>query len=196
MEKYFKTRKEWREWLEKNHSNAEEIWIRYYKKGSGRPGIPYNDAVEEALCFGWIDGKIQSINQDYYIQRFSPRRSGSRWSKYNIDRVVKLIDAGKMSPAGLEAFREAQKNPGLIYENRSDGDPLIPDDLRDALSKNSRASENFSRFPPSGRRIYIGWLNSAKRAETRSRRIETIVDLADKNTKPGISIRIKSPKRS
>ena len=91
MELYLKTREEWRKWLEENHSKAEEIWLIYYKKPSGKSRIPYTDAVEEALCFGWIDGKIKRINDDYYIQRFTPRRPGSKWSKLNMERVQKLI---------------------------------------------------------------------------------------------------------
>ncbi len=88
MEIYLRTREEWRKWLEKNHDNCTEIWLRYYKKPSGMLRIPYSDAVEEALCFGWIDGKIKRINEDYYIQRFTPRRPGSRWPKYNIERMI------------------------------------------------------------------------------------------------------------
>jgi uncharacterized protein YdeI (YjbR/CyaY-like superfamily) len=186
MELYFKTRMEWRSWLEKYHSTSDGIWIIYYKKASGKPRIPYNEAVEEALCFGWIDGKIKSINKDYFIQRFTPRRSGSRWSKYNVDRVRKLINEDRMEPAGLKAFNEAVERPGLIYENRSDGDPRIPDDLMDAFMNNGKAYENFKKFPPSSRRMYIEWLNSAKKSETRPRRIEKIVGLSEKNLKPGM----------
>jgi uncharacterized protein YdeI (YjbR/CyaY-like superfamily) len=188
MELYFKTRLEWRSWLEKNHSTSEGIWIVYYKKPSGKPRIPYNEAVEEALCFGWIDGKIKSINKDYFIQRFTPRRSGSRWSKYNIDRIRKLITEGRMKTAGLKAFKEAVESPDLIYENRSDGDPVIPNDLMDAFRKNNKAYENFKSFPPSSRRMFIEWLNSAKKSETRPRRIEKIVGLSEKNIKSGIGL--------
>jgi uncharacterized protein YdeI (YjbR/CyaY-like superfamily) len=188
MELYFKTRMEWRSWLEKNHSTSGGTWIIYYKKPSGKPRIPYNEAVEEALCFGWIDGKIKSINKDYFIQRFTPRRSGSRWSKYNIDRVRKLINEGRMEPAGLKAFNEAVERPGLIYENRSDGEPLIPHDLMDAFRKNIRAYENFKNFPPSSRRMFIEWLNSAKKSETRPRRIGKIVGLSEKNIKSGMTL--------
>jgi uncharacterized protein YdeI (YjbR/CyaY-like superfamily) len=186
MELYLKTRREWRAWLEKNHTTEEEIWLVYYKKISGKPRIDYNDAVEEALCFGWIDGKIKRINEEYFIQRFTPRRSGSRWSKYNIERVEKLISEGKMEPQGLKAFRETLEKPELIYENRTDGDPEIPDDLGDALNNNKIAFDNFINFSRSARRIYIDWLNSAKREETRLRRVEKILDLSEKKIKPGI----------
>jgi uncharacterized protein YdeI (YjbR/CyaY-like superfamily) len=186
LELYFKTRKEWRRWLEKNHCIAKDIWLIYYKKPSGKPRIPYNDAVEEALCFGWIDGKIKRINEEYYIQRFTPRRRGSRWSKYNMERVVKLIKEGRMEPAGLTAFREALEQPELIYGNRASGEPSIPADLNDAFCKNIKASDNFMNFSSSTRRIYVDWLNSARKPETRIRRIERIVGLSEKNIKPGM----------
>ena len=98
MELYVKTRAEWRKWLEENHSSVQGIWLIYYKKISGRPRIPYSDAVEEALCFGWIDGKIKRVNDDYYIQWFTPRRPGSRWSKLNMGKVEKLIREDRMKP--------------------------------------------------------------------------------------------------
>ena len=186
MELYVKTRKEWRLWLEKNHSVAKDIWLIYYKKSSGKPRIPYNDAVEEALCFGWIDGKIRRINEDYYIQLFTPRRHGSRWSMYNIKRVEKLIKEGKMQPAGLLAFNEVLEKPELMYENRTSGEPEMPDDLSFALSGNSEAYENFRNFSQSGRRMYIAWLNSAKKNETRVRRINKIVEFSEKNIRPGM----------
>ncbi len=188
MELYLTTREEWREWLRLNHSTEEEVWLIYYKKGSGRKRIPYDDAVEEALCFGWIDGKIKRINDDYFIQRFTPRRKGSRWSKYNIERVEKMLKEGRMEPAGLFAFREVMENPALIYENRSDSDPEIPGDLMSGLSLNEEALTNFSNFSPSSRRMYIQWLNSARRDETRIRRIGKIVDLAQKNIRPGMNV--------
>lgn len=188
MELYITTRKEWRKWLEKNHSTCEEAWLRYYKKPSGKPRIPYADAVEEALCFEWIDGKIKRINEDYYIQRFTPRRCGSRWSKYNIDRIEKLTSDGKMHPSGLKAYREAMEKPELVYADRRDGMPSPSDDLLAELTKNKRALGNFNNFPQSARRIYIEWLNSAKRPETRIRRIARIIELSEKNIKPGMNV--------
>jgi len=188
MELYLTDRKEWRRWLEKNHSTLEEVWLRYYKKLSGKPRIPYNDAVEEALCFGWIDGKIKRINEEYYLQRFTPRRPESRWSKYNIDRVEKLKKEGVMRPAGLKAYRKALDKPHLIYDDRRDGIPIEPDDLLDALKKNEKALKNFISFTQSSRRMYIEWLNSAKKPETRLRRINRIIELSEKNIKPGMGV--------
>jgi len=186
MELYFQTREEWRNWLERNSDTVGEVWLIYFKKGSGKQRIPYDDAVEEALCFGWIDGKIKSVNKDYYLQRFTPRRKGSRWSKYNIERVEKMKKAGMMTRAGMEAYKEVIEKPHLSYENRSDGVPEIPGDLLQELEINRKALKNFLGFSDSSRRIYIGWLNSAKRPETREKRILRIVDQSEKNIKPGM----------
>jgi uncharacterized protein YdeI (YjbR/CyaY-like superfamily) len=186
MELFATTRSEWHNWLEKNHSTVDEVWLVYHKKPSGKPRIPYGEAVEEALCFGWIDGKVRKVNDDYYIQRFTPRRSGSRWSKYNVERVNRLIETGQMKPEGLKVYEEAMKKPELIYENRTDGNPETPADLINALKDDPQAYANFFKFPPSSRRMYIEWLNSAKREETRLRRIEKIVSHSAKNIRPNI----------
>jgi uncharacterized protein YdeI (YjbR/CyaY-like superfamily) len=186
MELYFTSRKEWRTWLETNHSASEGVWLIYYKKASGKPRIKYEDAVEEALCFGWIDGKIKKINEDYFIQRFTPRRPGSRWSKYNIDRVKRLVDNGMMKPEGLRAYEEVLRKPALAYDNRTDEDPAIPDDLLESLKNNRLAYDNFMKFSLSTRRLYIAWLCDAKRETTRQSRILKVVEFSEQNRKPGM----------
>jgi uncharacterized protein YdeI (YjbR/CyaY-like superfamily) len=186
MELYFKTREEWREWLEENQTRVDGVWLIYYKKSSGKPRIKYEDAVEEALCFGWIDSKLKSVNEEHYIQYFTPRRQGSVWSKYNLDRVKNLIEKGLMKPSGLVAYQKALENPRLIYDNKSDGEPVIPDDLMKALKENAIAYENFLKFSPSNRRIYLFWLQSAKRQETRLKRIVKIVEVSEQNKRPGM----------
>jgi Uncharacterized protein conserved in bacteria len=186
MELYVKNRGEWRKWLEENQSLVQGIWLIYYKKPSGKPRIPYNEAVEEALCFGWIDGKIKRVNDDYYIQWFTPRRPGSRWSKLNISRVHKLITEGRMRPAGLAAYEETTRKPELIYDIRSEINLPVPDDLMEALKKNIAAYNNFINFPLSSRKLYVLWLISAKRAETRQSRITIIVERSEKNIRAGI----------
>lgn len=185
-ELYFSNREDWRAWLEENHSVSEGIWLVYYKKGSGKPRIKYNDAVEEALCFGWIDSKIRRVNDDYYIQHFTPRRKRSVWSKYNLERVESLIERGLMHSSGLEKYREAVENPSLVYDNKTDGEPVIPADLETEFLKNKTALNNFLNFPESARRMYIAWLNNAKRSETRNRRILRILDFSEQNKRPGM----------
>lgn len=186
MEIYLKSRGEWRKWLEKNHSSSDGVWLIFYKKSSGKPRVEYNDAVEEALCFGWIDSKLKKVNEEYYIQHFTPRRKGSLWSKYNIERVKKLIAEGLMTPAGMAEYQKMLVNPKLVYENRQDGEPEIPVDLQEALRLNPDAMTNFANFSRSNRRMYLFWLNSAKRTETRVKRISKIVDFSEKNIKPGM----------
>lgn len=186
MELYFKTRNQWRKWLEKNHATSDGIWLVYYKKQSGKTSVKYDEAVEEALCFGWIDSKLKSVNEEYYIQYFTRRRKGSVWSKYNLDRVRKMIEAGKMMPAGMSEYQKALDNPKVIYDNRNDMKPVIPDDLLEALKTNRQAHENFLNFSNSNRRIYLFWLNSAKREQTRKARISKIVEFSELNKRPGM----------
>jgi uncharacterized protein YdeI (YjbR/CyaY-like superfamily) len=186
MELYVRNREEWRKWLEECHNSIDGIWLIYYKKSSGKPRIPYNDALDEALCFGWIDSKIKRVNDDYYIQWFTPRRRGSRWSKLNITKVEKLIKEGRMRPEGLSLYEEALKKPQLVYDIKKEDNIIVPDDLQSALTENKVAFENFNNFPPSSRRLYVLWLNDAKRAETRRSRIVRIVDNSGKNIKAGM----------
>lgn len=186
MELYLETREECHKWLEKHHSSEQGIWLIYYKKASGKPRIPYTDAVEEALCFGWIDGKIKRVNEDYYMQWFTPRKPGSRWSKLNISRVQKLISSGSIRSAGLAAYNEVLKKPELIYEINTGTDLPIPEDLLTALRENSTAMNNFLNSPPGSRRLYIFWLNDAKREETRKGRIAKIVERSARNLRAGM----------
>lgn len=186
MELYVKTRKEWRGWLEKNHSNTEKVWLVFYKKISGKGSISYDDAVEEALCFGWIDGKIKKINEDYYVRLFTPRNPRSRWSNINIERARMLIGKNLMKPVGLLAYQKVLDKPELAYEIINDGEPDVPEDLMKALENNSLAHGNFMKFSSANRRLYILWLNQAKRDATRISRIEKIVQYSEQNKKPGM----------
>jgi uncharacterized protein YdeI (YjbR/CyaY-like superfamily) len=186
MELYVKNREEWHKWLEEYHKSVDGIWLIYYKKPSGKPRIPYNDAVEEALCFGWIDSKIKRVNDDYYIQWFTPRRPGSRWSKLNMSKVEKLIKEGRMMPEGLSLYEKALKKPQLIYDIKKETNIIVPDDLQSALRNIPVAFNNFNNFPLSSRRLYVFWLNDAKREETRKGRIAKIVERSEKNIKAGM----------
>lgn len=182
----FRNRKEWRKWLEKNSGSSEGIWMLRYKKHTGKECVPYVEAVEEALCFGWIDGKIKRINDEYFVQYYTPRRSGSRWSKYNIDRVERLISQGRMTDSGMRIYKEVLLKPHLAYENRASGDPEIPGELLTALKGSDKAFKNFMNFSPSSRRIYIEWYKYAKRDKTRLERIKRIVKLSEQNQRPGM----------
>jgi len=186
MELYVKNREEWRHWLDENHTTGHGIWLVYYKKSSGKPRIPYNDAVEEALCFGWIDSKIKRVNDDYYIQWFTPRRPGSRWSELNLRRVEKLIKEGRMLQDGLLAYNVGMRKPRRIDNVKSEANLFVPDDLMSALRSNPEAFINFMNFPQGSRKLYVFWFNDAKRSETRQLRILKIVNNSEKNIKTGM----------
>jgi uncharacterized protein YdeI (YjbR/CyaY-like superfamily) len=187
---YLTGREDWRAWLERNHNRKREVWLIYYKKHTGKPRIPYDDAVEEALCFGWIDSTVQKIDEDKYAQRFTPRTEGSRWSELNLKRARKMIKQGKMTRVELEKFREVEKRLRRMPKRRkSERETILPPDLEEALAKDPEAERNFDSFAPSHKRMYIGWINEAKRPETRKRRIGQTVKWAARNRKPGMDMK-------
>lgn len=179
---YAKDRHEWRAWLEANHATAPGIWLIYYKKESGKPRVDYADAVEEALCFGWVDSKPNMLDDERYMQLFSPRKAKSPWSKLNKSRVEKLIAQGLMMPAGLEKI-EAAKQDGSWTAYDAIEELAVPPDLEEALAENEAARINFDAFPPSSKKNILWWIESAKRPETRAKRIEETVRLAAQNIK-------------
>jgi uncharacterized protein YdeI (YjbR/CyaY-like superfamily) len=171
------SRQEWRDWLEQHHTASPGIWLVYYKKHTGQPTISYDDAVEEALCFGWVDSKPNTLDEDRYKMLFSPRNVKSPWSKLNKTRVARLIEQGLMGPAGLEKI-EAAKADGSwsVYDEIEE--LTMPDDLNAALDQNQAARQNFDGFSPSSKKNILWWIASAKRPETRTKRIEETVRLA------------------
>ena len=183
---YVTNRKEWREWLKKNHSKKNQIWLIYYKKHTGTPRIPYDDAVEEALCYGWIDSTVKRIDEETFMQKFTPRNKNSIWSKLNKQRVEKLIKSGKMRKAGMDRVGDAKRNGEWDAAYSIKDVVEIPPALKRALTKNKKAKENFDKFAPSYRRNYIGWVANAKRQETIDRRVTEVVKRAEKNMKPGM----------
>ena len=183
---YVTNRIDWRDWLQSNHQLKKEIWLVYYKKHTGIERIPYDDAVEEALCFGWIDSIVKRVDDETYVQKFSPRKPRSIWSALNKKRVKKMIKSGSMTKAGLEKIREAKKSGKWDEAYTSKKVVEIPSDLTIAISKNKVASTNFLNFADSYKNMYINWVNSAKKEETRQRRIKEVVNRASKNTKPGM----------
>lgn len=179
------TRRQWREWLEKSHQSRTEIWLGFYKRGVNKSCVSNSDAVEEALCFGWINGKVHKLDEEIYIQRFSPRHDRSVWSPANKKRVEKLIKQGLMTESGLRAVEIAKANGSWdSVEVEVDMDH-IADDIITALKKKRLAFENFKKFAQGQRHDYIWWVESAKRAETRKRRIQQLVERCLKNIKPG-----------
>ncbi len=177
-----KTRKDWRKWLEENHQSEKSVWLIIYKKESGTPSIYYPEAVEEALCFGWIDSKPNKRDNSSYYQFFTKRNPKSNWSKINKEKVEKLIAQGLMQSAGFNMIEIAKQNGRWAaldeVENIS-----IPKDLQELFSKNKTAYDNWDKFPRSSKRGILEWIMNAKKADTRQKRIEETVALAEKNVK-------------
>ena len=184
---FFQDRHQWRSWLKQNHNSCTGVWLLHHKKHAGKKSISHGDAVEEALCFGWIDSTLRRIDEDTFILRFTPRKLKSVWSKINKEKAVQMIAQGKMTQAGQDAIATAKKH-GLwdtAYTNKKR--ERLPSDLKQALLKNAAAWEHFNGFANSYRNMYIGWVQSAKTHETRLRRINEVVNRSALNKKPGIS---------
>ena len=183
---YVLGRKEWRSWLIENHAKAEEVWLVYYKKHTGKPTITYTDSVEEALCFGWIDGLKKSIDGEKYAYRFTPRKAGSKWSPLNIKLAKKMMEEGKMTEAGLAAFNQRVTYDEEILKARNAKEiPLTPE-IENGLKANKKAWKNFNNLAPSYRKQYVGWLRSAKKPETREERLKEAIKLLTRNEKLGM----------
>lgn len=187
METLFcKNRDEWRDWLKKNHNQTNEIWLIYYKKHTKKQSVSYNDAVEEALCFGWIDSLVKSIDKDTYMQKYTPRKKNSVWSLVNKKRSEKMIQDKKMTRAGFEQIEIAKNNGKWESAYSSKVISEVPDELVKALENNPGALNYFNKLSRSHQNTYIGWILSAKLQETQKRRIAAVVERLEKNLKPGL----------
>ena len=176
METVFaKDRAEWRKWLAKNFERADEIWLVFYKKASGKPTVSYDHAVEEALCFGWVDGMKKKLDEECYAFRFTPRKPRSPWSRSNIDRVGRLIAEGQMMPEGLKAFNAGKGREVAPMPTE------FPKHLEDKFRKQRAAWANYEKFPPGYRRMTAGWVASAKKEETRIKRLEKLMEYSARN---------------
>ena len=173
--RFFTTPDEFRAWLDENHESESEVVVGFYKKPTGRPSLTWTESVREALCFGWIDGVRRRIDEDSYSIRFTPRKRGSNWSVINVRHVEELTRAGRMQPAGIEAFeaRTPEKTGVYTYENRHEA-KLSPEH-EEPFQANERAWEFFQAQPPGYRQTAIFWVVSAKREETRNRRLTTLI---------------------
>lgn len=181
----FNNRDDWRLWLEQNHKLCSEVWLIHYKKKSGKQYLHHFEAVQEALCFGWIDSRLKKIDEERFILKYSPRKTKSVWSKINKENAEKMILTGKMTQAGLDAIQEA-KRQGLwdrAYTNKTK--ERIPSDLKHALQTDNRAWKNFQGFANSYRNMYCGWVRSAKTDKTRKKRVSEVVKRSRLNKKPG-----------
>jgi len=184
---YVSDRDEWRDWLEKNGEKEPVIWLIFYKKGSGKRSVPYSDAVEEALCFGWIDSIIKRVDDEKYIQKFTPRKERSKWSVLNVNRVRKMISQGRMTEKGLVLYRYAEEH-GLLPEPGSmpRKDLEIPEFVTDTLKANKKAEKYFNSLALSHKRLYIFWIMDAKKEETRIKRLKEVIGLLSEGKKLGL----------
>ena len=192
----FRSAGDFRAWLERHHDRATELWVGYYKKGVAKVSIRYPEAVEEALCFGWIDGQSRRISDEVAGQRFTPRRRGSGWSAVNIARMAELEAAGRLRPAGRRAFeeRDRRKDASSSYEREPQS---LPDDWRARFESDAEAWSYWQSETPSYRRTATHWVLSAKRTETRERRFSTLVadSAAGRRVKPFVVERSAAERR-
>src|SRR5262245_33945477 len=172
--KFFRTPSAFRAWLAKHHATADALWVGFYKKGSGKPSMTWSESVDEALCFGWIDGIRKSIDAVSYTIRFTPRKSGSIWSSVNIKRAQALIEEGRMQPTGLNAYQRRKENKSGIYSYEQRQANLEPPYER-LLKKNRPAWRFFQAQPASYRKAVSWWIVSAKKEQTRLKRLEALM---------------------
>jgi uncharacterized protein YdeI (YjbR/CyaY-like superfamily) len=184
--KGFNSREDWRAWLAENHATATEMWLVFHKKHVNRAGLTYIEALEEALCFGWIDGILKRINGEKHTIRFSPRRKNSIWSELNKKRVARLIEAGRMTDAGLVKIQEAKVNGQWDRAAQREDPTLVPPELTAALATNAQARRNFEKLAPSYRKQFVYWVGIAKRDETRRKRVAEAIRLLACNERLGM----------
>jgi len=183
---YVADRDKWRQWLSENHATKAGIWLVFYKKETSKPNIEYESAVEEAICFGWIDSIIKKIDAAKYARKFTPRSDKSKWSQLNKRRANKMIEQGRMTEVGLVKIKAAKKTglwdkddwPRISFD--------IPPEFAKALARNKKANESFDKLAPTYRKHYIAWISVAKRPETKMRRIEESITLLEKGQKLGL----------
>jgi uncharacterized protein YdeI (YjbR/CyaY-like superfamily) len=173
----------WEEWLTAQHETAAGVWLKIAKQGCGEPSVSYAEALEIAICFGWIDGQKGRLDDDFWLQRFTPRKPGGRWSKINADKAAALIESGRMRPAGLREVTEARSDGRWESAYAGQATMEVPDDLRAALAANQAASEFFETISRVNRYAILYRIGSVKRPETRARKIaEYVAMLAEHKT--------------
>lgn len=177
------SQQEWREWLKENHISKQSIWLICYKKQTNIPTLFWSDAVDEALCFGWIDSTRKRVDDQRFIQFFCKRKPNSVWSKINKDKIIRLIQDGLMEPAGYETIETAKRNGTWSILDDVE-DLLIPDDLEKAFETQKKSKDYFLSLSKSVRKSMLQWIVVAKRPETRKNRINKITELAAQNLKP------------
>jgi uncharacterized protein YdeI (YjbR/CyaY-like superfamily) len=176
-----RTVERWREWLKAHHDSEAEVWLIFHKKHTGKPSVAYKDALDEALCYGWIDSLIKRIDEDRYARKFTPRKPESNWSSINIKRYNELKAANRLARPGLE--RSPDGGPVVDMPRPTS----VPGYIEKAIRKDAKAWSFFQTLAPSSRRLYISWIDSAKRAETRQTRLGQAIEKLRAGRKPGLT---------
>jgi uncharacterized protein YdeI (YjbR/CyaY-like superfamily) len=179
----FETPSDWAQWIEKNQESSTGLWVRLAKKGSGITSIDYQQALEVALCYGWIDGQKKSYDETSWLQKFTPRGAKSIWSKINREKAQALIDSGQMKPAGMRAIEAAQKDGRWAAAYDSQSNATIPDDFQAALDSSPEAKAFFATLNSANRYAILFRLHQAKKAETRAKRIRDFIEMLEKREK-------------
>jgi uncharacterized protein YdeI (YjbR/CyaY-like superfamily) len=179
----FENKKKWADWLTKQHGKSTGVWLKLAKKNSGLVSITYEEALDVALCYGWIDGQKGSFDQKYWLQKFTPRGPKSIWSKINTDKAERLIASGEMKSAGLKAIELARQDGRWEAAYASQKNISIPDDFQAALDKNTKAKTFFARLNSVNRYAILFRIQTAKKAETRAKRIQQFIEMLERNEK-------------
>jgi uncharacterized protein YdeI (YjbR/CyaY-like superfamily) len=183
---YFETATDWRAWLQQNHDKSSGIWLVFYKKGSGKTSLAYEESVEEALCYGWIDSVIKKIDEQSYVRKFTPRKDGSNWSDLNKKRVEKLIRDGRMTEIGMAKIEIAKQNGEWEKPDQPRPQFVLHEEFQAALEQHPKAKQFFNSLNKADRQQYIYWVASAKREETREKRIKESLELLLNEQKLGL----------
>ena len=184
--KHFKSCGEFGKWLEKNHAKQTELWILFYKVHTNKKSMRYAEAVEEALCFGWIDGIVKRIDDEKHAQRYTPRKPRSIWSNVNKERAKRMIEQGKMTDAGLVKIKEAKKSGWWKRAYSFEVENIMSPEMKEVLMSDEQAWNNFQKFGKSYKNTYIFYVNYAKREETKKKRMQMVLERAKKNIPPGL----------
>ena len=179
----FASPEEWEAWLEREYASSDGVWLKFAKKGSGVASVAYAEAVEVGLCYGWIDSQALSLDERFYLQKFTPRRARSKWSRVNRDKVAALMKQGRMKPAGLAQVEAAKKDGRWEAAYASPADVEVPEDLQRALDASPKAAEFFATLNKSNRYAIVYQLQDAKKPETRTRRLEKFVGMLERGEK-------------
>jgi uncharacterized protein YdeI (YjbR/CyaY-like superfamily) len=183
---YFETSSDWRVWLQENHDKSSGIWLVFYKKVSGKTSLTYEESVEEALCYGWIDSIIRKINEESYTRKFTPRKDGSNWSDLNKKRVKKLIDEDRMTEIGMAKIEIAKQNGQWDQPDLARIQFEMPAEFQTALQQLPKAQEFFNTLTKTDQKQIITWIATAKRLETREKRINEALRLLENSQKLGL----------